>query len=114
MGSCKKKIVQLIGCVTLCLIILSTAFLNRTLILEPLAAFLQRNCSFTEMKDRITENYLGDRFRGKNKLLSLNGGFARLQGHKRAINILSFNDIVRTKKSIFLICKIGCTEQRII
>lgn len=87
LGSSRKKIVQLIGCVTLCLIILSTAFLNRTLILEPLAAFLQRNCSFTEMKDRITENYLGDRFRGKNELLSLNGGFARLQGHTRYNNI---------------------------
>jgi len=84
-----KQAVQAVGCVLFCLYVCIMAFWNRTLVLEPVSLFLQSKFSFQEMKNTVQENYLGDRLRGKNDLISLNGGYARLQGRSR------YNEIVR-------------------
>ena len=75
-----KKAAQILGCVAFCLLVCGLAFFNRTLVIEPVTAFLQRNSSFEDMKSTLQHNYLSDRFRGKFELLTRNGGYARLQG----------------------------------
>lgn len=74
-----KGAVRTAGCILFCLIVCATAFLNRTLITEPAADFL-RGTGFQKTKKTLEENLLGDRFRGRDELLSLNGGFAGLEG----------------------------------
>ena len=84
-----KKIVQICGCAAFCFVVCLTAFLNRTLIMEPMSEFLFGRLSFVTTIRHVKDNYLSDRFRGKNKLLSLNGGLARLEGRIR------YNDVQR-------------------
>ena len=83
-----KQAVRLAGCAVFCLIVCGMAFMNRTLIMEPVTEFLSGRGDFTEMKEAVEENYLGDRLRGKVELLSLNGGFARLEGRLRVNGVL--------------------------
>ena len=78
-----KQAVQLTGCGLCCLIICVLAIWNRTLFLEPAAEFLQHHISFEEAKKEFQDNYNGDRPRGKDELLSLNGGYARLLGRTK-------------------------------
>lgn len=77
-----KRAARMLGCAVFCLFVCGMAFLNRTLVLEPVTAFL-RGGSFEEMKSTLQRNLLSDRLRGKDELLSLNGGYARLQGRTR-------------------------------
>ena len=84
-----KKIVQICGCAAFCFVVCLTAFLNRTLIMEPMSEFLFGRLSFVTTIRHVKDNYLSDRFRGKNELLSLNGGLARLEGRIR------YNDVQR-------------------
>ena len=74
-----KQAVRAGGCVLFCLIVCAVTFLNRTLILEPAADFL-RGSGFEEAKNTLEKNLLGERLRGRDELLSLNGGYAGLQG----------------------------------
>ena len=74
-----KRAARILGCAVFCLILCAMAFFNRTLILEPVAAFLHGG-SFQEMKGTLQENLLGGRLRYRNELLTLNGGYARLEG----------------------------------
>ncbi|MBR2823836.1 MAG: hypothetical protein IKE24_09135 [Clostridia bacterium] len=74
-----KQVERIIGCAVFCLTVAAITFLNRTLIMEPAAAFL-RGGSFQTMKRDLQANLLGDRLRGKDELLTLNGGFARAEG----------------------------------
>ena len=74
-----KRAARILGCAVFCLILCAMAFFNRTLILEPVAAFLHGG-SFQEMKGTLQENLLGGRLRYRNELLTLNGGYARLTG----------------------------------
>ena len=78
-----RQAVGLLGCAVFCLIVCVGAFWNRTLILEPVTAFLRGETDFEGMKHIVQENYLDDRFRGKFDLITLNGGFARLEGRTR-------------------------------
>ena len=78
-----KRAVRMAGCALFCLMVLVLAFWNRKLILEPVTEFLRGNYGFEDMKKEVQENYLDDRFRGKNELITLNGGYARLQGRTR-------------------------------
>ena len=78
-----KQAVKVIGCLVFCLFICGMVFLNRTLIMEPVSEFVHGGGSFEKMKSAIQGNLLGDRLRGKGELLSLNGGFARLEGRIR-------------------------------
>ena len=78
-----KQMVQVVACVILCLIVCGMAFANRTLVMEPAIEFLFGRSSFEKMTDIIQRNYLSDRLRWKDELLSLNGGYARLQGRTR-------------------------------
>ena len=84
-----KRAVQTVGCVLFCLYICIMAFWNRTLVSEPITLLLQNEFSFQDAKKMVQENYLSDRLRGKNDLISLNGGYARLQGRTR------YNEIIR-------------------
>ena len=77
-----RQAVGLAGCALFCLFVCVMAFLNRTLILEPATEFL-RGAGFAEAKSDIQQNLLSDRLRGKDELLTLNGGYARLQGRLR-------------------------------
>ena len=79
----KKKTVRTIACLLFCLFVCAMAFLNRTLVLDPVTGFFQGHGSFAEMKSTLQRNLLGDRLRGKDELLSLNGGYAGLQGRTR-------------------------------
>ena len=79
----QKKTVRTIACLLFCLFVCAMAFLNRTLVLEPVTGFFQGHGSFAEMKSTLQRNLLGDRLRGKDELLSLNGGYAGLQGRTR-------------------------------
>ncbi|MBP3721371.1 MAG: hypothetical protein J6J41_08550 [Clostridia bacterium] len=74
-----KRAVRMAGCALFCLIVCVEAFWNRTLILGPVSEWLRGHYGFEDMKREVQENYLDDRFRGKNDLITLNGGFARLQ-----------------------------------
>ena len=78
-----KQAVRLAGCAVFCLFVCVMAFRNRTLILEPVRGFLLDHWSFDDAKRETQENYLSDRLRGKFELLSLNGGFVRLEGRTR-------------------------------
>ena len=84
-----KQAVQVTGCAFFCLIVCGMAFLNRMLLLEPMTDLLHRSSNFEEMKEAVHQNYLSDRLRGKDELLTLNGGYARLQGRTR------YNDVQR-------------------
>ncbi len=75
--------VRLAGCAVCCLMICVLAVWNRTLVLEPAAEFLRGCIGFEEEKEILQENYLSDRVRGKNELLSLNGGYAHLMGRTK-------------------------------
>ncbi len=79
-GITGKQIVRTLGCVFFCLLIGGTAFLNRSLGLEPLVEFFHGRCSFEEMKEELASNYLSERMRGQKTLITLNGGYARLLG----------------------------------
>ena len=81
-----KQAVRAGGCVLFCLIVCAVTFLNRTLILEPAADFL-RGSSFEEAKNTLEKNLLGERLRGRDELLSLNGGYAGLQGRTLYNNV---------------------------
>ena len=89
-----KRAVQATGCAMFCLIVCIIAFLNRTLVLEPVTDCLHGESSFENMKETMQDNYLGERFREKNELLSLNGGFARIQGR------LQYNEVVRASNGM--------------
>ena len=78
-----RKLVQVIGCGVFCLIVVAMAFLNRALVIEPMTELLSGRINYRRMKELVQENYLGDRLRGKDELLSLNGGYARIQGRTR-------------------------------
>lgn len=78
-----KRAVRMAGCALFCLIVCVEAFWNRTLILGPVSEWLHGHYGFEDMKKEIRENYLDDRFRGKNELITLNGGYARLQGRTK-------------------------------
>ena len=75
-----KRLVSYLGCGLFCLFVCVLAFWNRTLLLEPVTAFLRGEGGFTEMKSTVQSNYVGDRLRGKFELITLNGGYARLEG----------------------------------
>ncbi len=75
-----KKLAQIAGCAVFCLAVCVTAFRNRTLVLEPAAEFLRGGSGFQDMTRTVRDNYLSDRFREKSGLITLNGGYARLQG----------------------------------
>ena len=81
-----KQIIQMAGCGLFCLIVCGMAFANRTLLMEPAMELLHGRSSFEKMTDIIQHNYLSDRLRWKDELLSLNGGYARLQGRTRYNN----------------------------
>ena len=74
-----KQAVRVAGCILFCLIICAMAFLNRTLIMEP-AVDLLHGSGFQKAKKTVQDNLLGERLRGRDELLSLNGGYAGLQG----------------------------------
>ncbi len=78
-----KQAVRLAGCVLCCLVICVLAFWNRMLVLEPAIEFLKGHINFEEAKQSLKENYLGERLRGKDELLSLNGGYARIMGRTK-------------------------------
>ena len=74
-----KQAVRFLGCTLFCLFICTMAFFNRTLLLEPVSDFLH-GASFKTAAATVQQNYLSDRLRGKDQLITLNGGYARLLG----------------------------------
>ena len=90
---------KLIGCALFCLMICVMAFLNRTLVLEPVTAFVRGGIGFEEMKTTLRQNLLGERLRGRDELLSLNGGYARATGRTRYNGVQRMTDGMLTDTS---------------
>ena len=101
-----KQAAQIAGCAVLCLIVCTMSIWNRTLVMEPVSAFLRGNSSYEEMKSTVQQNYLGDRLRGKFELLSLNGGYARLQGR------IQYNGTLRMTNGMLTGTASGMTDTK--
>ena len=87
-----KQAVRIAGCAVFCLLVCVLAFWNRALILALVRGLLLDHWSAEDARRTIQENYLGERFRGKYELLSLNGGFARLEGRTRYHDVQLLNN----------------------
>ena len=85
-----------------CLMIAILVAFNTRLITPDIHLFLNGGISFEQMTDNISDDYLQNEFRGKFRLLDLNGFFARVTG-RRAYNGVTLlnNGMLGGRISIF-------------
>ena len=74
--------------------LLVLAVLNTALVVPELKAWANGESSFPEMTDKLSSAYLTDGFRGKIRLLELNGLAARLSGRR------AYNEVVLLKNGM--------------
>lgn len=66
------------------------AYSNRTIAIDPIKKFLNKECSFLQMRDSIVSNYK-DNLKEKYEYINLNGLYTKISGGRRC------NDIIKMK-----------------
>lgn len=82
-----RRLFQYISAVGFCFVLLLETAINTKLIIPYTEALIKRQCSFSETRKKISDFYVSEKFRGKYRLLELNGFIARYTGRRAYNNV---------------------------